>query len=246
MSDLHDEVYDPNITAADVVYHGAVWNIRRETFDLPEAKGLVRDMMDHTGAVAVACVDEQDRILLLQQYRHPVRARLWEVPAGLLDIPGEDPFDAVKRELAEEADLRASRWEVLSDSSQSPGGSSETIRLYLARDLELIAEAERHERSEEEAGFAYRWATLDEALDALGAGEITNAIAQLAILQVARVLQAEAAGEPTRTRSVDAPRRLVDGRDGRDGTASAASSSSPSTSSSASDSSSTASDSSQA
>ncbi|MGO2648456.1 MAG: ADP-ribose pyrophosphatase, partial [Brevibacterium aurantiacum] len=70
----------------------------------------------------------------------------------------------------------------------------------------------RHERSEEEAGFKFRWASLDEALDAVSAGEITNSIAQLAILQVARILRAEAAGEPTRTRRVDAPRRLIDGR----------------------------------
>lgn len=213
MSDLRDEAYTPNITASDVVYHGAVWNIRRETFDLPEAPGLVRDMMAHTGAVAIAVVDEQERILLIQQYRHPVRARLWEVPAGLLDVPGEDPFEAAKRELAEEADLRASRWEVLTDSCLTPGGSSESIRLYLARDIELIAAADRHERSEEEAGFKFRWASLDEALDAIGAGEVTNAIAQLAVLQAARILRAEAAGQPTKTRNVDAPRRLIDGRD---------------------------------
>ncbi|WP_350269002.1 NUDIX hydrolase [Brevibacterium sp. CBA3109] len=212
MSDLHDEAYTPTITASEVVYHGAVWNIRRETFDLPEATGLVRDMMAHTGAVAIACVDEQGRILLIQQYRHPVRARLWEVPAGLLDVPGEDPFAAAQRELAEEADLRAARWEVLTDSCLTPGGSSESIRLYLARDFELIADEDRHERSEEEAGFTFRWASLDEALDAVSAGEITNSIAQLAILQVDRILRAEAAGNPTRTRSVDAPRRLIDGR----------------------------------
>ncbi|AZL06181.1 NUDIX domain-containing protein [Brevibacterium aurantiacum] len=212
MSDLRDEAYTPDITDSEVVYHGAVWNIRRETFDLPEATGLVRDMMSHTGAVAIACVDEQERILLIQQYRHPVRARLWEVPAGLLDVPDEEPFAAAQRELAEEADLRAARWEVLTDSCLTPGGSSETIRLYLARDFELIADEDRHERSEEEAGFEFRWASLDEALDAVSAGEITNAIAQLAILQVARILRAEAAGEPTRTRSVDAPRRLIDGR----------------------------------
>ena len=213
MSDLHDEAYTPTITASEVVYHGAVWNIRRETFDLPEATGLVRDMMAHSGAVAIACVDEQERILLIQQYRHPVRARLWEVPAGLLDVPGEALIDAAKRELAEEADLRAGRWEVLTDSCLTPGGSSESIRLYLARDLELIADEDRHERSEEEAGFRFRWASLDEALEAVGKGEITNSIAQLAILQVARILRAEAAGESTRTRSVDAPRRLIDARE---------------------------------
>ncbi len=210
MSELRDEVHTPDITSSEVVYHGAVWDIRRETFDLPEASGLVRDVMDHTGAVAVACVDEQDRILLIKQYRHPVRARLWEVPAGLLDVAGEDPFHAAHRELAEEADLRARRWEVLSDSCLSPGGSSESIRLYLARDLELVAEADRHERSDEEAGLEFRWATIDEALAAIAAGELTNAAAQLAVLQVANVLRCEAEGRPAPTRPVDAPRLLID------------------------------------
>ena len=94
---LQDEPVIPPISSSEVVYEGAVWDIRKETFDLPEASGLVRDLMAHTGAVGVAVVDDQQRILLAQQYRHPVRARLWEVPAGLLDIPGEDPLEAAKR-----------------------------------------------------------------------------------------------------------------------------------------------------
>lgn len=212
MSELHDEPYDPRITSSEVAYHGAVWDIRRETFDLPEAPGLVRDLMAHTGAVGVAVVDDQQRILLVQQYRHPVRARLWEVPAGLLDVPGEDPWDAAKRELVEEADLTADRWEVLSDSCLTPGGSSETMRLYLARGLHEVPEADRHQRSEEEAGFRFRWVSIDEALDAVVEGRVTNAIAQLAILQVSRILRAEAAGTPVQLRAVDSPRRLVDGR----------------------------------
>src|SRR5699024_266857 len=128
-----------------------------------------------TGAVGIGVVDEQNRILLIQQYRHPVRARLWEVPAGLLDVDGESPFDAAARELVEEADLTAARWQVLSDSCLTPGSSSETMRLYLARDITYVPESDRHERSEEEAGFPFRWVDID--------GRITNAIAQLAILQ---------------------------------------------------------------
>lgn len=217
MSSAHDEVLQdepvtPPISSSEVVYEGAVWDIRKETFDLPEASGLVRDLMAHTGAVGVAVIDDRQRILLAQQYRHPVRARLWEVPAGLLDIPGEDPLDAAKRELVEEADLTAARWELLSDSCLTPGGSSETMRLYLARGLSFVPEADRHERGEEEAGFRFAWVDVDEALDAVADGRITNAIAQLAIFQVDRVLRAEAARAPVELRPVDAPRRLVDGR----------------------------------
>lgn len=209
---LRDVPTTPDITSSEVVYRGAVWDIRRETFDIPEAPGLVRDLMAHTGAVAVAVVDEEERILLVQQYRHPVRARLWEVPAGLLDIAGEDPLTAARRELAEEADLTAARWEVLSDACLSPGGSSETLRLYLARDLTPVPVEERFARDGEEAGFRYHWATLAEANAALGAGELTNAIAQIAILRTTAVLAAEAGGRDTGTRPVDSPRLLVDGR----------------------------------
>lgn len=209
---IRDEPYLPAIRASQLAYQGAVWDIRRETFDLPEATGLVRDLMAHTGAVGIAVVDDQQRMLFVQQYRHPVRARLWEVPAGLLDVVGEAPLEAAKRELLEEADLTAERWDVLTDSCLSPGGSSETLRLFLARGLSLVPEAERHRRSEEEAGFRFRWISVDEALAALADGRITNVIAQLAILQASRVLQAEAAGTPLSLRAVDAPRRLVDGR----------------------------------
>ncbi|RAE29344.1 ADP-ribose pyrophosphatase, partial [Burkholderia multivorans] len=125
---------------------------------------------------------------------------------------------AAKRELAEEADLTAARWEVLSDSALSPGGSSETIRLYLARDLAEVPAADQHARSDEEAGFVYRWVSVPEALDAIAAGRITNSVAHLAILQVSNVLAAEAAGRPVRTRPVDAPRLLVDGRNPADDT----------------------------
>ncbi|MGC2941072.1 MULTISPECIES: NUDIX domain-containing protein [unclassified Brevibacterium] len=209
---LQDEPFTPTITASDIVYRGAVWDIRKETFDLPEASGLVRDLMDHTGAVGIAVVDDQQRMLLVQQYRHPVGARLWEVPAGLLDVPGEPLLEAARRELREEADLTAGDWQVLSDSCLSPGGSSETMRLYLARDLTVVPEAQRHERSEEEAGFRFRWVSLGEALTAVSEGRVTNVIAQMAILQTARVLDAEASGTPVRLRETDAPRRLVDGR----------------------------------
>lgn len=212
MSNLADEIYTPTITESELIYQGAVWDIRRETLDLPEAPGLVRDLMAHTGAVGVAVVDDEERILLIQQYRHPVRARLWEVPAGLLDVPGEDPLDAARRELMEEADLTAESWELLSDSCLTPGGSSETMRLYLARGISLVPEADRHDRSEEEAGMRFRWVGMGEALEAVTDGRITNAIAQLAILQVSRVLRAEEAGRPTLLRALEAPRRLVDGR----------------------------------
>jgi ADP-ribose pyrophosphatase len=103
-------------------------------------------------------------VLLIRQYRHPVRAREWEIPAGLLDVDGEPPLTAAQRELAEEADLAAERWNVLADFLNSPGGSDETIRIYLARGVTAVP---AFERTEEEADIEVRWVPLDEALDAV-------------------------------------------------------------------------------
>src|SRR5699024_5362476 len=121
MSTLADETYTPTISASELAYRGAVWDIRRETFDLPEATGLVRDMMAHTGAVGIGVVDAENRIPVIPQYRPPGRARLWGGPAGLLDVDGGSPFGGAARELVGEGGLTAARWQVLSDSCLTPG-----------------------------------------------------------------------------------------------------------------------------
>ena len=111
-------------------------------------------------------------MLLLRQYRHPVRAELWEIPAGLLDVEDEEPVVAAQRELAEEADLKADRWDALVDYFTSPGGSTEPIRVFLARDLAPTGTA--FARSDEEAGIEAAWVGLDEAVAAVLDGRIHN------------------------------------------------------------------------
>src|SRR5699024_9672317 len=149
MSTLADETYTPTISASELAYRGAVWDIRRETFDLPEATGLVRDMMAHTGAVGIGVVDEENRILLIQQYRHPVRDRQCEVLQVLLDVYGETTFDASAGYLVEGVDLTAARMQVLRYSSLPPSNNSVTMRLYLAPHIRFVAVSDRHECSEE-------------------------------------------------------------------------------------------------
>ena len=181
---LQDEPVIPPITSSKVVYEGAVWDIRKETFDLPEATGLVRDLMAHTGAVGIAVVDDQKRILLAQQYRHPVRARLWEVPAGLLDIPGEDPLVAAQRELAEEADVTAAHWKHLVSSWTTPGGNDEMIHIYLATGISASEAA--HAREDEEADIRVEWVPLSDAADAVLAGRMHNGILSIGVLAAAQ------------------------------------------------------------
>jgi len=199
---LIDERVEVDVHERSTVYRGAVWDVVRESFHLPEAGGsLTRDVLAHTGAVAVAAVDDEDRILLIRQYRHPIRMRDWEIPAGLRDVDGEHPARAAARELGEEADVRAEDWRTLADMYTTPGGSTEIIRIYLARGIEELPDAQRTRREGEESGIIVRWTPLAEAVESVLAGRIANATACLAILHAAR---ARARGW-TDLRPIDAP-----------------------------------------
>ena len=142
----------------------------------------------HPGAVGIIAVDDELQVLLIQQYRHPVSALLWEPPAGLLDIAGEDPLAAAQRELFEEAGYRASRWSVLLDVFMSPGGSSESVRLFLAQDLTPVAEAERFLGEAEERTMVTRWVSIERARAGLFSGDLHSPLTVMGILAVTRVL----------------------------------------------------------
>jgi len=165
-----------------VVHHGMIWDVVRDRVDLGEAGTVEREYVRHTGAVCVLAVDDEDRVLLLRQYRHPVRHELWEPPAGLLDVAGEDPLLAAQRELAEEADLVATDWAVLLDWFSSPGGMDEALRCYVARGLSEVPEGDRHTREAEEHAMPTRWVPLDDVKDAVLAGRIHNPAAVVSVL----------------------------------------------------------------
>lgn len=176
LADLPDRA---QVVESHLVFEGRVWDVRRDRFRFG-AHELVRDYVDHTGAVAVLALDDDGRVLLINQYRHPVGAREWELPAGLLDIPGEDPLVAAQRELAEEADVVAADWSELITFATSPGGSDETIIIYEAR--RLTAAPEAYARTEEEAELVVRWVPLAEIVEAALAGRIRNSILLVAAL----------------------------------------------------------------
>lgn len=179
LADLDDEA--PIVEHA-TVFAGRVFGVDRETARLGEGT-IVREFSTHHGAVAVLPIDERDRVLLINQYRHPVRRRLWEIPAGLLDMPGENPLEAARRELREEVDLEADDWSEPVSFFSSPGQSDERITLFEARSLRAADGA--FERTDEEAQIVTRWVTRDEALDAAFAGRIGNAILLIALLSAA-------------------------------------------------------------
>ncbi len=151
---LADDRAAVELLSSEPVFEGVVWDVRRERFRLDGAE-IAREFVAHTGAVAVLAMDEHDRVLLIKQYRHPIRTRDWELPAGLLDIAGEPPLTAAQREFAEETDLVAEHWAVLSDFWTSPGGSDESGQGVPRPRGERGART--HARTEEEAGIELRW-----------------------------------------------------------------------------------------
>lgn len=192
---LVDDPVIPEVLDSTVVFDGHVWNIRSEKFVL-DGMEITREFMDHTGAVAVLALDEQDRVLLIKQYRHPIRMRDWELPAGLLDIRGESPLLAAQREFAEEVDLVAARWDLLSEFMTSPGGSNEVLRVYLARDISAAPEV--FARTEEEAAIEKRWVPLDEVVNAVLSRDLQNSILMIAALsaQASRARDWTTLGDP--------------------------------------------------
>jgi len=184
-ADLADRLERLPVINTEVVFEGMVWNVRRDTVDLGEAGEVRREYVDHPGAVSVVALREvegRDQVMLIQQYRHPVGAFEWELPAGLLDVDGEQPWLGAARELHEEADLIAGRWHVLVDYYGSPGGLSEALRVFLARDLVDVHHDERFTREGEEHGMPVGWVDLDEAHEAVLAGRLHNPSAVIGIL----------------------------------------------------------------
>ncbi|WP_460754857.1 NUDIX domain-containing protein [Myceligenerans cantabricum] len=158
----------------DLPFQGRIVDLAVDEVDLGAAGIVRREYTNHPGSVVVVALDDDDHVLLLRQYRHPVGAFLWELPAGLLDIDGEDPHVAAARELAEEADVRADRWDVLLDLLPTPGGSNEAVRVYLARGLTSVPESERHVREAEEADMVAMPVPLEEAAALALAGRLHN------------------------------------------------------------------------
>lgn len=179
---LHDELDPRPVTRTEVVMQGRVWDVVRDEVDLGDAGTHVREYVRHPGAVAVVALDAQDRVCLVQQYRHPIRTRDWEVPAGLLDVQGEPAWEAATRELHEEADLVAGRLHVLVDLHPSPGGLDEAIRVFLARDVTPVADHERHVREAEEHGMPLAWVPLDDVVAAALEGRVQNGVLIGAVL----------------------------------------------------------------
>jgi len=184
---------------SETLYVGKIFALRADEVAMPGGRTARREVVEHYGAVGIVALDDDGNVALIHQYRHPVGRRLWELPAGLLDIGGEAPHLTAARELEEEAGLAATEWSVLVDVISAAGFSDESVRIYQATGLTDVGRPEAHD---EEADLELRWFPLGEAVDMALRGDVVNSLA------VAGILAASiAARDARRLRPVDAPWR---------------------------------------
>ncbi len=195
---MTEQTHDFPVRSTEDIYVGRVLALRTDDVQMPGGRVAARQVLEHPGAVAIAALDDDDRLMMIYQYRHPLGRRLWELPAGLLDVAAEDPQETAKRELAEEAGLAATQWAALLDVSPSPGFSDESVRVFLARGLQEVGRPELVD--DEEADLTSRWVPLTEAVSMVLSGEIVNGVTAAAVLAANTVV-----GAPTAARPPDAP-----------------------------------------
>ncbi|OFE17757.1 ADP-ribose pyrophosphatase [Humibacillus sp. DSM 29435] len=185
LTDLIEEWTSEPVLASETVFSGLIFDVRRDRVDLGEGGVVTRDYIEHPGAVAVLALRDVEQVpcvLLIRQYRHASGGYVWELPAGLLDVAEEPSRDAAARELAEEVDLVADEWHVLADDITSPGAFPETVRVFLARGLTAVPDAETHQRTAEELTIRPLWVPLDDAVEAALLGRISNSATLVGLL----------------------------------------------------------------
>lgn len=183
--------HDFEVVDSRTLYEGAILALRKDRVRMPGGTIATREVVEHSGAVAIVALNEEMKVLLEYQYRHPTGRRLWEIPAGILDIPGEKPLTAVQRELCEETSYAAEEWHVIADTVTSPGFADESVRIFLARGIYSV---DRPSPEEEEADMRLQWMPLSQAVQHIYSGEIVNNIAIAGILGAAYALATNSVG----------------------------------------------------
>lgn len=196
-----------DVAGSRTVHAGHIVALRLDEVTMPGGRVTTREVVEHQGAVAIVALDEQHRVVLIDQYRHPVARRLWELPAGLLDAPGEEPLATARRELAEEVGLAATDWSVLVDVVTSPGFADESVRVFLARGLSEVDRPVGGDDEEADLGFARL--PLAEAVRRVLAGEIVNGPTSAGLLAAQASLSGVAAPRPADASWPDRPTRFA-------------------------------------
>jgi len=179
--------HDYEVVTTESVYEGRIISLRKDTVAMPGGGESVREVVHHGGAVGIVALDVRDRVVMLRQYRHPIGEHLWEVPAGLCDVDGEPPLETARRELAEEVELAAERWSLLTTHHPSPGFCDELVLVYLAEGLTAVARPEGFVVEHEELDMTVERVPLAEAVQWVFDGKIRNSLAAIGVLAAAQV-----------------------------------------------------------
>ena len=210
-----------SVTSSQRVFDGAVTAVRIDDVVMPDGKTAKREVVEHDNAVAIVALDwaggagadadpdpnSEPTVILIEQYRHPLGRRLWELPAGLMDVDGEGAQQTAARELVEETGYAAANWSVLVDVAPSPGFSEEIVRIFLATDLTRVGRP--HPGDHEEAELRVVLVPLSTAVQAVLDGRIVNGMAVSGLLAAsgpcARVRSSACTPETCRGRALPAP-----------------------------------------
>ncbi len=187
----------PVVLSTDLHRDGWVVALRRDLIHPPgqdqgteSGEPFGRLVVEHPGAAMALAIDVRDgveHVCLIRQYRHPGGGVFVEIPAGICDVPGEDPVETARRELREEVSLEASKWQHLITTYPSAGITSEVHHIYVARELREVESG--YVAEHEEAHLEMFWAPFDDLLAAVRDGRIREGPMVIAVLAYAATRQ---------------------------------------------------------
>jgi ADP-ribose pyrophosphatase len=182
---------DYMVRSTKVTHSGVLSNVRIDEVVMPGGSAAEREVVEHANAVAVVALEPDGRVVLLRHYRHAIGHRQIEIPAGKLDVDGEEPMAAARRELLEEVGLAADELEPLIHFYNSAGWTDEATTVYFCDQVRPHAADAAFVAEDEEADLEIIRMTLDEAVDRIVAGEIRDAKTVIGLLLAQRRVLAE-------------------------------------------------------
>ena len=183
---MRDDALRETFLSSQEIYKGTIIRVEKWQVSLPNGQTAAREIVKHNGAAAIVPVDGRGYVTLVRQHRVAVDKFTWEIPAGKLDSPAEDPFSAARRELEEETGLQAAHWQLLNRIDTTPGFCNERISLYLATGL-----SQHPSHPDPDEFLQLTRIPLDEAVALCMAGEINDSKTLIGLMMAQRVLQGQ-------------------------------------------------------